>query len=291
MIQMLIDDPETFINSPSRAITVFGMAGVGKTRISNLLRRHNWFHYSIDYRIGTRYMGEYITDNLKREAMKVPFLRDLLRSDSIDISANLRFENLEPLSTYLGAPGNREKGGLSLGEYQKRQEQHRIAEIAALKDIPHFIARARNLYGYDDFIADTGGSMIEVLEPDENDPVVKAITSSTVLLYIRGSDADADALTERYRRAPKPMYYRPALLVEKWQQFKELNGITDDDDVDPTAFAVWGFKAILDDRLHRYQKLADRFGYTIEAGDLGTVRDAGDFIDLMGKAIAGRPRP
>jgi hypothetical protein len=37
----------------------------------------------VDYRIGTRYMGEHIVDNFKREAMKVPFLRDLLRSDSI----------------------------------------------------------------------------------------------------------------------------------------------------------------------------------------------------------------
>ena len=34
-----------------------------------------WFHYSVDYRIGTRYMGEYIADNFKREAMKVPLLR------------------------------------------------------------------------------------------------------------------------------------------------------------------------------------------------------------------------
>ena len=29
----------------------------------------DWFHYSIDYRIGTRYMGEFIEDSFKREAM------------------------------------------------------------------------------------------------------------------------------------------------------------------------------------------------------------------------------
>ena len=40
------------------------MSGLGKTHVSNMLRRTGgWFHYSIDYRIGTRYMGEYIVDN------------------------------------------------------------------------------------------------------------------------------------------------------------------------------------------------------------------------------------
>ena len=34
----------------------------------------DWFHYSIDYRIGTRYMGDHIVDNVKLEAMRNPFL-------------------------------------------------------------------------------------------------------------------------------------------------------------------------------------------------------------------------
>jgi len=285
---MLFDDPNSFVEADGKAITVFGMAGVGKTWISNLLRQQNWFHYSIDYRIGSRYMGEYITDNLKREAMQVPFLSALLRSDSIDISTNLHFENLEPLSTYLGAPGSSAKGGLSLAEYQKRQQQHRIAEIAALGDVPHFIQRAKNLYGYSNIIADTGGSMIEVVGTNENDPVIKALTSTTMLLYIRGTDADAQSLIDRYQKTPKPMYYRPALLQEKWAEFKKINHIENDEDVDPTSFAIWGFEAILHDRLPRYQALADRFGYCVDASDLPGIRDSNDFIALMRKAITNR---
>ena len=136
---MLFKSADEFIKSPNRAVTVFGMAGVGKTRLSAMLRASNWFHYSADYRIGTRYMGEAIVDNFKREAMKVPFLADLLRSDSIYISSNLTFENLDPLSSYLGTPGDPDKHGLPLAEYQRRQEQHRVAEIAALHDVPHFV--------------------------------------------------------------------------------------------------------------------------------------------------------
>ncbi len=115
---------------------------MGKTRLAALLRRDQWFHYSVDYRIGTRYMGEFIVDNFKREAMKVPFLRNLLVSDSIYISSNITFDNLDPLSTYLGSPGDPEHGGLPFAEYQRRQEQHRLAEIAALRDVPYFIERA-----------------------------------------------------------------------------------------------------------------------------------------------------
>jgi hypothetical protein len=288
---MLFASPDEFANAPRRAVTVFGMAGVGKTRLAAILRRSNWFHYSVDYRIGTRHMGEFIVDNFKAEAMKVPFLRDLLRSDSIKIESNITFENLAPLSTYLGRPGDEKKGGLPLAEYRRRQEQHRVAEVAALQEIGRFIERAHDLYAYDNFIADTGGSLIEVIDhADANDPVVKVLTDTSALLYIRGTEADAHELVRRFKSNPKPMYYQPHFLERKWAEFKQLNGIANDTDVDPDAFGAWGFEALLYDRLPRYQALADNFGYTVEAIDLATVRDGADFIGLMGKAIASRMR-
>ncbi|GLQ57309.1 ATPase [Devosia nitrariae] len=288
---MLFESADAFRARPRQAVTVFGMSGVGKTWLSNLLREDGWFHYSVDYRIGTRHMGEFIVDNFKREAMKVPFLADLLRSDSIYISSNITFGNLEPLSTYLGTPGNPKKGGLPFAEYQRRQEQHRVAEISALLDIPYFIERARALYGYEDFIADTGGSLIEVVDHDDpEDPVIKTLTEHTVLIYIRGTDKDADELVRRFRKNPKPMYYRPQFLIEKWTEYKAMNGIAKDDDVDPAGFAAWGFAALLHDRLPRYQAIADKFGYIVEAADLARVRSSADFLELMGKAIEGRMR-
>ena len=88
---MLFKSPAEFHDAPRHAVTVFGMAGVGKTRLAALLRKSQWFHYSVDYRIGTRHMGEFITDNFKAEAMKVGFLRDLLRTDSIKIASQITF--------------------------------------------------------------------------------------------------------------------------------------------------------------------------------------------------------
>lgn len=287
---MLFASADEFRASPRKAVTVFGMAGVGKTRLGNILRRADWFHFSVDFRIGTRHMGEFIVDNFKREAMKVPFLAELLRSDSISIESNISFDNLDPLSTYLGTPGNPALGGLPFAEYQRRQEQHRVAEIYALLDVPYFIERAKDLYDYDNFLCDTGGSLIEVLDPhNSEDPVVKALTANTTLLYLRGTEADAQRLIDRFKSNPKPMYYPPQFLVTKWEEFKRNNGVTRDDDVDPDAFAVWGFEALLRDRLPRYQALADNFGYQVDAADLSDVRDEKDFMELMCRAIAARP--
>src|SRR3989338_7805656 len=101
------------------------MSGTGKTRLAIKLRKRNWFHFSGDYRIGTRYLDEAILDNIKSQAMQVPFLRELLRSDSIFINNNITVDNLKPVSSFLGKLGDPEKGGLGLKEFKHRQELHR----------------------------------------------------------------------------------------------------------------------------------------------------------------------
>ncbi|MEX2519818.1 MAG: ATPase, partial [Paracoccaceae bacterium] len=157
---MIYETAEDWTGAACKAVALIGMSGVGKTRISELLREEgDWFHYSADYRIGTRYLDEEITDDFKREAMKNPYLRDLLRSDSIYIASNLSFHNLTPLSTWLGKPGDPAKGGIPFDQYLARQRLHRAAEIHAMLDAPAFIERARALYRYDHFICDTSGSV------------------------------------------------------------------------------------------------------------------------------------
>ena len=64
-------------------------------------------------------MGEHIADSFKAEAMGVPYLAELLRSDSIYIASNITFDNLAPLSMYLGKPGDPAKGGLPFDEYMR----------------------------------------------------------------------------------------------------------------------------------------------------------------------------
>ncbi|MFO1105803.1 MAG: ATPase [Amaricoccus sp.] len=286
---MFYETPQDWLDAQRRCVSLFGMSGLGKTRISGMLRDEaNWFHYSVDLRIGTRYMGEHIVDNFKREAMRTPFLRDLLRSDSIYIASNITFQNLAPLSTYLGKPGDPAKGGIPFDEYLLRQRQHRAAEIAATRDALSFIDRARDIYGYDHFVCDTSGSLCEVVDPwNPADPVLTDLASGTLLIWIRGTETHLDELAARFDRAPKPMYYPEDFLLSLWSAYCREAGVPPDK-VDPDAFIRHGFRALMAHRLPRYQAIAANWGITVEAEEIAAVRDPQDFETLVATALARR---
>ena len=265
---------------------LFGMSGLGKTYVSQMLRAGGgWFHYSVDYRIGTRYMGEHIADNFKREAMKVPLLSELLRKDSVTIQSNITFANLAPLSTYLAKPGDPAKGGLEFDEYMRRQEQHRQAEVSATLDTVHFIERAKLLYGYDDFICDTSGSICEVVDADNpDDPVLTALADHVLMVWIEGSDDHTDELIRRFEADPKPMCYQIPFLRAVWADFLKDSGAAPDA-VDPDEFSRFAFARALKNRQPRYRAMAENWGVTIAAADVAAVKTPDDMIDLIARAL------
>ena len=285
---LLYESPDAWLAARDRRVLLFGMSGLGKTRISALLREGGWFHYSVDYRIGTRYMGEAIADNFKREAMKIPLLRELLLSDSVRIESNITFGNLAPLSTYLGKPGDPAKGGLTLADYRARQDQHREAETLALMDTPRFIGRARDLYGYQNFVCDSGGSICEVVDPDRPaDPILNTLARHLLMVWIEGSDAHTADLVRRFDRAPKPMYYRPEFLMRCWADYLAETGL-DEGTVDPDAFVRWTYARALAHRQPRYAAMARGWGITVQADAVARVQTTQDFEALIAGALAAR---
>ena len=285
---MIYSTGAEFHTAAQKRVMVFGMSGLGKTTLANLLRdAGGWFHYSVDYRIGTRYMNEFIADNFKREAMKVPLLRELLLTDSVYIASNITFDNLAPLSSYLGKPGDPARGGVAFAEYQRRQDQHRAAEVAAVLDTPRFMERAQDIYGYQNFVCDTSGSICEVVEAQNaDDPVMTALSSKMLMVWIKGSDAHRNELIRRFDRAPKPIYYQPAFLAGLWAEYLAQQN-QPANQVDPDAFLRFGYARLLDHRQPRYAAMA-RWGVTVTAEEVAAVRAPADFHQLIATAIDRR---
>ena len=286
---MLYETPQDWRNANQKRVAFFGMSGLGKTHASNLLRASSdWFHYSVDYRIGTRYMGEHIVDNFKREAMRNPFLRELMLQDSIYIASNITFENLAPLSTYLGKPGDPNKGGIPFKEYVARQRQHRVAEIKATLDAIPFADKAKNIYGYNHFVGDTSGSLCEVVDPtNPEDPVLKPLSQYILPIWLKGTEAHIDTLADRFDKSPKPMYYKEDFLHQTWAEYCDEHD-QNEASVDPDQFIRWGYRKLLHHRLPVYEAMAKNWGITIEANDLGRIRDTHDFEGLVADALAMR---
>jgi hypothetical protein len=270
----------------NKCITLLGMSGVGKTRLAHMLRKRNWFHYSGDYRIGTRYLDEPILDNIKQQAMQVPFLRELLRSDSIYISNNITVDNLKPVASFLGKLGDPDQGGLPLKEFKRRQELHRQAEIAAMKDAPEFIHKAQVVYGYQHFVNDAGGSVCELDDPD----AIRILDQHTLILYIKATEREAKELIRRAEEDPKPLYYRESFLDEQLAVYMKENGLPYVAMIRPDEFVCWMFPRLFYSRIPRYEAIAERYGYTVTTDDLGQVRDEASFLALLEQAVGRQAR-
>ena len=272
---------EEFLRWEHKAITLLGMSGIGKTTLSNKLPKSDWFHYSGDYRIGTRYLEEPIVDNVKRAAMQVPFLRTLLCSDSIYIGSNITVHNLEPLSAFLGKVGDASKGGLACEEFLARQRLHREAEISAMRDVAAFVEKARDIYGYAHFVNDAGGSVCELDDPG----TMELLAAHTMIVYIRADEGMEQELIRRQRSHPKPLYYGEPFFRRSLARYLETEEPTSPESIDPDRFVRWIFPRLVEHRRPLYEGIASAHGYTVTAADAETVRDDRDFIELVARTI------
>jgi hypothetical protein len=213
----------------------------------------------------------------------VPLLRDLLRSDSIFIRNNITFHNLKPVSTFLGMLGDPERGGIGLSEFKRRQQLHRQAEIAAMYDVPGFMRKAHLIYGYQHFINDVGGSLCELDEPG----LLEFLAEHSLILYIRASESDEEALIARSVSHPKPLYYREAFLDEQLAVYMAAKGIDYVSLIDPMEFTSWVFPRLFRARIPRYEAIAADYGYTVSTEALSKVQNEADFLRLLERVIEG----
>jgi len=265
-----------------KKVTLLGMSGVGKSYLSSKLREGaNWFHFSGDYRIGTRYLDESIMDMIKQQAMQVPFLKELLRNDWIYIRNNIKVHDLGPVLSFVGKLGNPALGGVGLEDFIQRQAEYRSAEIATMHDVPDFIRKAKDVYGYPHFVNDVGGSLCELDEPG----VIEALAEHTMILYIQVTNQDEEnKLIQRAVSSPKPLYYRPEFLTEHLALYLAENNLQYAAEMEPDEFARWVFPRLFHSRIPRYEEIAKQ-GYTVTSEEVSQIQNEEDFLALLESAI------
>lgn len=262
------------VDNDNLGVLVFmGLSGVGKTTLSRLLSQDRWFHYSVDYRIWTRYLDDDLNDYLKSLAMQNPVLKSLLSRDAITVEHRVHFNNLLATSAYMGMLGAPAKGGSDLDTFNDRMAKHAKAEINAMLDIPKFQKRAIDLYSYPNLLVDCSGSLCEVVEPILSDPVLNLIDKIGTVVYIRASEEHRDELIRRAAIDPKPIYYRPDFLAEEVPDVLTKLKIKEITDADPAEIGQLLYPKLLKHRTARYESISKLTGVTLEMDEVFDIKN------------------
>jgi hypothetical protein len=164
---------------------------------------------------------------------------------------------------------------------------HEEAEIRAMKDVPEFIRKARDIYGYPHFVNDAGGSLCELDDPE----VLHILAEHTLILYMQATAEDEAKLIARALADPKPLYYRKAFLDEQIEIFMHERGLRYVALIDPDEFVRWVFPRLFRSRIPRYEAIASEYGYTVTTTELAGVYSEVDFLELLANILARADHP
>ena len=270
-----------FLKNKNKRITLLGMSGVGKTHLAKLIGEEgDWFHFSGDYRIGAKHLKEEIIANIANKMSSNNWLKALLENKSISVNSQVTFDNLEPISAFLGKVGNPEEGGLPISEFIRRQSLFFEAEKKTMYEVPEFIAKSQ-AKGFSHFINDAGGSLCELEDPK----LFKLLSANTLIIYIKTSKENEHALIERAKENPKPMYYNPVFFQRSIKNYLTENNLEYAAEISPDSFVSWVFPKLIEDRLKKYSKIANKYGCTIQSDELHSCSSANDVIDLISSTL------
>ncbi|HOO82430.1 MAG TPA: ATPase [Alphaproteobacteria bacterium] len=240
-----------------KVITLMGMSGVGKTYLSSMLARQGWYHYSCDYEIGTRFLGDEIVQTLGVE-------NTITRGD------------ISQLSDYVGRLGNPDKGGMSLEEFRRRQNAYFNAECAALARLPERVRLAHE-QGIMHVVNDSTGSMCEI----DDKILLDMVDENSLIVYIKASPEEEKVVLERAKAYPKPLFYSPERFDRWLSKYEQEEGVEVVEDIDPDNFSRWAFPRLFENRLPKYQFIADKYGVTIPSEAFRGVESEAAFLDVI----------
>jgi len=150
-----------------------------------------------------------------------------------------------------------------------------------MKDVPDFIRKAQEIYGYRHFVNDAGGSVCELDDPE----VLQVLAEHTLIIYIQATHEDEQALIQRAEENPKPLYYREEFLDEQLEIYMRERRLDYVAQIDPDDFVRWMFPRLFYARIPRYEAIAREYGYVVTTADVARVRDEADFLRLVERAL------
>jgi hypothetical protein len=93
---------------------------------------------------------------------------------------------------------------------------------------------------------------------------------------------------ELVRRAvlnPKPLYYNEPFLDQKLAQYLSEAKLESSDQIVPDEFVRWIFPSLVAHRRPKYEALAKRYGYTLNARLTEAITGEAEFLELVANAL------
>ena len=254
--RMPITIPE-FNDIKHKVITLMGMSGVGKTYLSTMLSEQGWYHYSCDYEIGTRYLGSEIEQTLGE--------KNIITTD-----------DLSQLSRYLGRLGKLEEGGLPLNEFKRRQNKYFEAECQSLRELKKIVMQAHEK-GFTHVVNDSTGSLCEI----DDDILLDSIDENSLIVYIKANAEEEKEVLRRAQEYPKPLFFSPERFDYWLDEYLAENNLSSSVEMTPDDFSRWVFPRLFENRLPKYQRIADKYGTTIPSDAFKSVQTEEDFLKVI----------
>lgn len=244
-----------------KVITLMGMSGVGKTYLSMLLSGENWFHYSCDLEIGTKYLSADMAETLGEP-------------NSVTVG------DMSQLSRYVGRLGRESEGGLPFDEFKRRQQKYLAAECQSLREL-RGVVKSANAQGFDNVINDSTGSLCEI----DDDVLLDSVDENSLIVYIKADAAQEQKVLKRAQEYPKPLFFSPERFDFWVAEFLAEKGLSSSDDMSKDEFSRWVFPRLFENRLPKYQAIADKYGVTIPSAAFLDIKTAEEFLDIIVKHL------
>ena len=111
--------------------------------------------------------------------------------------------------------------------------------------------------------------------------LLDSIDENSLIVYIKANAEQEKEVLKRAQEYPKPLFYSPERFEYWVEEFLTEKGLQSSDEIDRDEFSRWVFPRLFENRLPKYQAIADKYGVTIPSEEFLGVKNADDFLNII----------